>query len=287
MSDPRISIIIPCHDDGRFLAETLASAFAQEGADIEVIIVDDYSTDPATRAVLDRLDTGPRLRLIRLPQRAGPAAARNVAIDHANGKYILPLDADDHILPGYAAKASAMLDGDNSLQIVYCRAELFGIERGPWKLPPFDANRFVLANPIFATAMFRRDFWKRVGGYSENMTHGMEDYDFWMKILAAGGGVHQIDEVLFRYRIKAHSRTANLAKNDFLLERATYDLLLDNNMDFFRRPANVKTVFYEYLRQAHYVNRIHSSLLWRALFRHLVSLEVGVRRQIRRLLGRA
>lgn len=187
MSDFSVSIVIPCHNDGAYLRESLASAFAQTVGNVEIVVVDDGSTDLNTIKLIDELSKDPRLVVIRSKQCQGPAVARNLAIRQARGKYILPLDADDRIMPTYVEKARALLEDNPHLQIVYCRVSWFGLARGEWNLPPFDAEKFVIENVIFSTAMFRRATWEAVNGYSDNMIDGMEDYDFWMRILAMGG----------------------------------------------------------------------------------------------------
>ncbi|MFT3961571.1 glycosyltransferase family 2 protein [Propionivibrio sp.] len=174
MSDPSVSIVIPCHNDGAYLREALSSAFMQTAHGVEVILSDDGSTDPNTVKLIEELSTDPRLVVIRAAQCRGPAAARNLAICRARGKYILPLDADDRIMPTYVEKAWKLLEDNPHLQIVYCRVSWFGLARGEWKLPSFDAEKFVIENMIFATAMFRRSTWEAVNGYSNNMVerHG-------------------------------------------------------------------------------------------------------------------
>ena len=287
MSDPGVSIVIPCHNDGAYLRESLASAFAQTARDVEIIVVDDGSTDPETVRLIEELRTDTRLVVIRSEQCRGPAAARNLAIRRARGRYILPLDADDRIMPTYVEKARALLEGNHYLKIVYCRVSWFGLARGQWKLPPFDAEKFVIENTIFATALFRRSTWVAVSGYSENMIDGMEDYDFWMKILALGGGVHRIDEVLFNYRVKPKSRTARLKDDNRAVERRAFRCLFENNIDFFSRPENVRTIYFALLARLRAEKDQRSSFLWRLLFRYCVRLELRLQTWIKQLVGRA
>lgn len=287
MPDSSVSIVIPCHNDGAYLREALASAFAQTAQNTEIILVDDGSTDPETIELITELATDPRLIVIRSQQCQGPAAARNHAIHKAKGRFILPLDADDLIMPTYVEKACTFLERDSRLEIVYCRVRWFGLARGEWKLPSYDAANFVLENTIFATAMFRRSTWEAVGGYGENMIDGMEDYDFWMKILAIGGAVHQIDEPLFHYRVKPKSRTARLKDENRAVERRAYRTLFENNIDYFCRPENVRIIYFSLLARLRAEKDQRSSFLWRLLFRHFVRLELIVQTWIKRMVGRA
>ena len=122
----RVSIIITCHNLGAYLQEAVDSALAQNYSDFEVLVVDDGSTDPATVALLDRLVADPRLRVFRNPNQ-GVAFARNFGIDNAAGEYILPLDADDRILPDYIARAVEVLDAHPEVGFVSCHYRTFGL----------------------------------------------------------------------------------------------------------------------------------------------------------------
>lgn len=228
------SIIIPCYDAGAFLSEAIRSAFEQTYDDSEIIIVDDGSTDAETLLMLKRFNW-PRTRIIHQAN-AGPAAARNRAIAEASGEYILPLDADDLIEPTYVAEAATVLDARPDVGIVYCHAAKFGAEEGPWDLPPFSPGELALGNVIFVSAMFRKADWEMVGGFDEGLRHGMEDYDFWIRLVHAGRKVVRLDETLFRCRIREDSRTA-LFEQDREQVVATYAHIFRKNRDFFAEHA--------------------------------------------------
>jgi len=282
-SFPTITVIIPCYNDGEYLREALDSVFHQSSDDWEIIVVDDCSTDVVTQRVLSGI-CDERVRLFRTQEQSGPAVARNLAIRNAAGSYILPLDADDKIGTSYLEKAKNLLDSSMDLEIVYCHASLFGLSHGPWKLPSFEPSRFVLDNMIFSSALFRKSTWERVGGYSENMLEGMEDYDFWIKILSHGGRVHCINECLFHYRIKRKSRTTVLLskKNDDI--SAAYAKLLENNISFFSRKENVRVVFLELQKRLHKEKLLESSFVWRYCFFYLVKIELAARELVAKLV---
>ncbi len=231
---PLVSIVIPCYNAGDELDEAVRSALAQTWPAIEVIIVDDGSTNPATLEML-RTAQWPRTRILH-KENGGPATARNMAIAHAGGKYILPLDADDRIDPAYVEKAVAILDARPGTGIVYCKAVKFGAENGPWELPPYSLRELVIDNVIFVTSLFRRDDWEKVGGFSESLKLGVEDYDFWVKIVALGRDVHQIDECLFHYRVGHVSRTTGFASDRKAIVK-TYAEIFRANRDFYARHA--------------------------------------------------
>ena len=235
----KVSVIIPSYNDAEYLPEAITSLESQTFQDFETIIVDDASTDPKSLEVLKGLEKKGH-RVIYLEKNSGPSVARNRGIEIAKGEYILPLDADDKIASSYIEKAKEMLDQESNLGIVYCKAELFGAKNERWELPPFRFPEILVGNMIFATAMYRKSDWERVGGYNENMRHGNEDYDFWLSLLELGVGVYQIPEVLFSYRIKEKSRTIKLQQENKEIEtfmqifRNHEHLYLENIEVFFK-----------------------------------------------------
>lgn len=232
----RVSVVIPCYNAGAFLAEAVESALAQTWDDLEVVIVDDGSTDEATIALL-RDASWPRTRILRQAN-AGPAAARNAAIAGATGEFVLPLDADDRIAPSYVEKAVRVLVERPEVGIVYCRAEKFGAESGPWLLPSYSPRELAIDNVIFVTSLFRRTDWERVGGFNPQLRHGVEDYDFWVRLVGLGREVVQLDEPLFHYRVQARSRTTGFSADRAAMV-ATYARIFRDNIDFYARNAEV------------------------------------------------
>jgi len=208
MSTPVVSIVMPCFNHGEFVLDAAASALGQEGIAVELIIVNDGSTDAATNRILEEF-SHPLARVIQSENR-GPAAARNLAISSARGRYVLPLDADDRIAPGYARDAAAVLDAQAGVGIVYGGAEYFGERSGTWPLPPFDVPAILLENLVFNSMVFRRSDWERTGGYDEQMREGWEDWDFVLSLVALGVGVQQLQQTVYFHRVRTGSRDDSL-----------------------------------------------------------------------------
>ena len=205
---PRVSVIIPCYNYGRFLDEAVDSVLAQSLQDFEIIIVNDGSNDPETVRKLAGYER-PKTLLINSENR-GLAAARNLGIESARGNFILPLDADDKIGPRYLELACARMEGDSQLGIVYCQAEYFGKISGKFDLPPYSFPEILITPMIFCSGLFRREDWSAVGGYSSEFPYGWEDYDFWLSIIGLGRTVCQLNEVLFFYRKHEQSLSDNM-----------------------------------------------------------------------------
>ncbi len=229
----RVSVIMPCYNDGQYIEEALYSLRAQTYLNWELIVIDDGSDEPETLRVLEQLEEMPYVRLLHT-NHVRPAGARNAGIRAARGTYILPLDADDTIEPTYMEKAVRILNENPSVGVVYCRADLFGEQSGPWYLPDYSLRAMLQDNIVFVTSMFRREDWARVGGFNTNMHAGMEDYDFWLSILELDREVVQIPEVLFHYRIKPKSRTTGF-QNSVEQIKETYHTLYRNHTALYEK----------------------------------------------------
>lgn len=213
-----VSIIIPLYNQGAFIDETLMSVSNQTYTELEIIIVDDGSTDEYTIFKIEELKhKGYR---VLSKQNGGLSSARNYGIANANGKYIVALDSDDKLHPDYIRLLVDKLD-NSMCRIVYSRAMLFGNRNGLWMLPSYRIERLLKGNVIFCSAIFYRDDWLKVGGYDENIKKGLEDWDFWLSIielnekLADGKQIiYRLNKPMFYYRIRKDSMLRSMDKNN-------------------------------------------------------------------------
>ena len=199
------SVVIPCYNHAAFLRQTVESVRQSTYPDIEILIVDDGSTDDSGNVGRELEQQYPTVRYIHQPN-SGPSKARNNGIRQAKGVYVLPLDADDLISPDYIADAVTVLQRDPGVKVVYCEAEKFGEKQGPWKLKPFSLGLLAHNNMIFVSGIYRKADWEACGGYSEDMVWGREDWEFWISMLKVGGRVVKLPRVGFYYRIRSTSR---------------------------------------------------------------------------------
>ncbi len=202
---PRVSVIIPVHDAGRWLAQALASVAAQTYRDREVVIVDDGSTDAATLALLDAAAKRPGVTVHRTPNR-GPAAARNLAVERARGELIVPLDADDRLAPAFLERTVAALDAAPPVDVCYTWIGLVGEHVGTWRTGGFTVPELLARCTVHVTALYRRRVWEAVGGYDPVFAESWEDWDFWLGAAARGFTARCVPEVLAFYRRTGGSR---------------------------------------------------------------------------------
>lgn len=201
----KVSIIVPCYNQAQFLDECLQSVLNQKYDQWECIIVNDGSPDNTDAVVQKWLEIDSRFQYIK-KENEGVSNARNTGIARAKGEFILPLDADDKIATNYLKEALEVFAKDQSLKLVYCKAEKFGEETGKWNLKPFSLEALTSDNMIFCSAIYRKKDWEVIGGYDEKMVEGLEDWEFWISLLKNGGTVFCLDIIGFYYRIKLISR---------------------------------------------------------------------------------
>jgi len=233
-----VSIIVPCYNAEKFIAETLDSVLNQTYENWECVIVDDGSTDRSSEIMRQYQNKDSRFKCI-FGENKGVATARNTAIAASSGCYILPLDADDLIAPKYIEDAVKVLDERPDVKLVYCNAEKFGRKKEKWKLPDYDFNLLLSENMIFCSALYRRADFDQTSGYNPNMNMGYEDWDFWLCLLQENDVVVKLEPTYFFYRTHKKSRNRTVAKN---LENMYKQLYLNHKnlyVDYIDNPIFV------------------------------------------------
>lgn len=211
---PKVSVIIPSYNLGRYLPETLASLDAQTFQDWECLIVENGSTDGSLSIVTKACASDLRFIPVVFQENVGVAAARNRALELAEGEYILFLDADDLIEPGYMEAAVKALDADPSLNVVYGKSDRFGAETS-WDLPPFSLDTMLARNCLYISCFFRR---AQAPAFDPAFKAGFEDWDFWLSLLESVDEpkVLQLPELYFHYRTRRSSRNRGVTDSALL-----------------------------------------------------------------------
>lgn len=181
-------VVIPCFNYGEWLPACVDSVLASQDVDVRVTIVDDGSTDEATRWALAKYFSGsePRVHVLTR-ENGGVGAAMNTGIGESfpSAPYILTLGADDKIGSRYLAEAERLLDA--GADIVYPDRMLFGarIERAA-SHPVCDLDVLLTGNTVAAPSPFRRSLWANLGGFNEDRAQTYEDWEFWLRCAKAG-----------------------------------------------------------------------------------------------------
>lgn len=217
-ADPLVSVLVPCRDDGRYLLDALASLRLCADEHLQVIVADDASTDPFTVDVLHRIaDLG--ITVVAAPG-AGPAAARNAALAKAIAPFVLPLDADNLLRPGFIPAALELLAGDPSCAVVHADAWRFGQEQGRWVAATPSVADLLCGNQLDTCAVLRRSAVEAVGGWDDAVV-ASEDWALWVALLEDGHRFTTLPIIGSDYRMRSNSLRSTLTP-EITLGHLTY-----------------------------------------------------------------
>jgi len=212
-----VSIIIPCYNQAQYLEEAVQSAIDQIYPNIEIIIVNDGSSDNTQEIAKQIHKKYPEKIQIITQKNMGLYAARNNGIAKASGIFIVPLDADDKLNNEMISKCMKTIEKYDS-DIVYVGYQRFGLIETSNLLKPFSDSNPLYVTPCSATAFFKKEIWKNIGGYKKNMSDGYEDWEFWINAYKHGYKFQQYPEILFYYRVKEESMFTNAYKKEDYLK---------------------------------------------------------------------
>lgn len=215
-----VSIIIPCFNQEKYITDAILSAENQTYKDIEIVFIDDCSTDNSLEVVNELKNKYSNIVVLKNETNLGVVDSRNKAIDVAKGFYILPLDGDDTIEPTYIEDAVKVFEEKPDVGFVYCKARKFGAVNEVWNLPKFNKESFIFGNCIVNSSLFRKSDFIKLGKYKSYMYSWTEDYDLWMSFVEAGLLPYRIDKILYNHReFDNGSRTQITTKDPYFARR--------------------------------------------------------------------
>ncbi|WP_415857389.1 glycosyltransferase, partial [Sinomonas sp. G460-2] len=201
-----VSVVVPCYNYGRYLPAAVASALDQPGIDVEVIIVDDASTDGSADVAERLAATDSRVTLVRHERNQGHIATYNDGLARVAGELVVLLSADDLLAPGALTRAAALFEARPEVGLVYGRVVEFSDAsavstarigaRGSWTiwrgrewigLATWRGRNFILS----PEAVVRTSALRRAGGYNPELPHS-GDLEYWLRV-AAGSAVGRIN----------------------------------------------------------------------------------------------
>ena len=201
---PAVSVVVPSFNGLPYLREAVASILGQTLAAIELVLVDDGSTDDTASYVATIAD--PRLRYLQQENR-GLAASRNVGIRAARGPYVAFLDHDDRFALDKLARQASVLDERPDVGVVYTGwrhidATGRAMRRTGWDRIDGDILPILILGNVMhpSTMMVRRDPVVAAGAFDESRT-GLEDWDLWVRLAAGGIRWACVDAPLVDYRL--------------------------------------------------------------------------------------
>lgn len=207
---PPTTVIISLYNYEHHVIECLESVKSQTINDLDLVVVDDYSTDSSLEIVREWFtlngDRFTKYLLIHHKVNLGQMSARNTAFSHVRTEYIFVLDADNLLYPRCLERLGAALDNCEA-SFAYCYLEKFGEVSCLQNTKAWNPDILQYGNPIDTMVLIRKNIWEKIGGFSTNevMRLGWEDFELWFKIARIGGWGILVPEILARYRVHGDS----------------------------------------------------------------------------------
>ncbi len=249
-----VSVIVPCYNYAHYLAGCVDSIVSQPDVDVEVLIIDDCSTDdtPIVGAELARDD---RVEFRRHEKNIGHIATYNEGLDWVRGDYTVLLSADDLLTPGALARSVSVMERSAEVGIVYGRVIRF--DEGPLPAPrdatpdprPWRGGAWIERccrtgqNPISSPEVVARTtLYKTLGGYRADLPHAA-DLEMWLRFAAHADLVYLrgVDQAYYRWHLASMSKTRFSAViDDFRQRKLTFDAVFDHYSDRIPDAARLR-----------------------------------------------
>ncbi len=232
----KVSIIIPCYNVQEYIAQCLDSVLTQTHTNLEIIVVDDGSTDNTYTILEEYAQKDTRIRVIRKENR-GLAAARNTGIEAATGEYLVLLDSDDVMLPEKIAQQLLWMDQHPTYELVYSglyhfwdhTSKIYRLAIAPLTRDIYQGLlRGNCINPN--TVCIKRSVYERIGGFDEAL-RSAEDWEYWLRAAKNGIVIGYQPDILTLYRMRSNSLSADrvtMCETALLVLKKQYTYELDH-----------------------------------------------------------
>jgi len=209
--NPSFTVVVTVYNLGSYLEDCLSSIkLASNGYNVEVIVVDDGSSDMNTLKVLEITQASYSTFKYLSKKNGGPASARNYGVKYSSGEFIVPFDADNIMRPCFFSSLSKSLNHNSGqYDVFHFNALFFGLKNLVWPDSDFCPQDISVENRVDACTCIRRSALLEVGGFDEILIiKGFEDWELWVRMLSSGKKFHFIDEILYDYRVREQSTLA-------------------------------------------------------------------------------
>ena len=231
----KISIILTCYNLAEYVGEAIESVKKQTSDNWECLIVDDGSTDESGQIIDNAVKDDPRF-IVFHTENKGVAAARNLGILNATGRYVLPFDGDDILMPKAIERFTEGWRDNPGASLLVPMIKHLGasylVQSREWKGYKDLIKHCTPTN----SSCFRRYDWGRVGGYRHES--GYEDWEFWLRLLYKNDSVVNIPEILVEYRVRPGSRYRTVVEH----HKEELDLLRKMNPLIFGEKQSIEDI---------------------------------------------
>ncbi|BCJ91329.1 glycosyl transferase family 2 [Terrihabitans soli] len=237
----KISVIIPAFNRERFIVPALRSLARQrtDKIDLDIIVVDDGSTDGTAHAVTAFAEDAPFVRLVR-KENGGPSSARNAGLKNLlpGTELIAFLDSDDICVDGRFAKEVPLFETDPALGLTYAKLTICSALDDERLEPAEGAKRETLRSVSVTTCLFRRAVLERAGGFDETLIHA-EDWDFLIRLFEQDVRYELMDHVAILYRRHPGNMTKLVQKGREYLKKVALKSAFRRSRTHEKKPLPV------------------------------------------------
>jgi hypothetical protein len=266
MLKPTVTVLVPCYNYTHYLRQCVRSVLDQADVEVDVLVIDDASTDNSADVASAMARQDSRVRLVSLPTNIGMVPAVNFGLDQVIGDYFVKLDADDMLTPGSLQRSLSLFERHPNLGFVYGRPRHFTGDVPPvarvgkprwtvWSGARWLELRYRRAVNCISQpeAVIRTSALRQVGPYNESLPH-TSDLEMWLRLAAIApvGRINRVDQGYYRVHCGSMQRTVNAGLlKDFIGRRDAFLSALSavGNQTHFALALE-KTVRKEVARQA-------------------------------------
>lgn len=254
--NPKVSVIVPCFNQGIYLSEALESVLKQTLKEWELIIVDDGSIDNSAQVSHKYVSEDKRIKYV-YQKNAGPSSARNKGVSLAKAPLIFFLDGDDKIDSSFLEVGVRYMMVHEECKLFCTRAECFGVYQGAFDLNYTSYKDLLVSNSIICACIVRRSDFERIGGFDEHL-FGYEDWEFFIRLLYHDDVIHQESATMFYYRVNNNPTSVNVIAKNNSSEKTMYiyQKHIDKYNEFYGTPFHVTS---EYNRLSKEISKILNS----------------------------
>jgi glycosyltransferase involved in cell wall biosynthesis len=217
---PLVSFIIPYHNAGSTIQETIDSIFNQSYSNFDVWIINDGSTDQVSIDKLKEFEGNEKIHIL-YQENAGPSVARNLAIKKTKAAFIVPIDADDLIAKETLSEGLKTMHSDDTIGVVYGNLQYFGAQTKIQIQEDFNPEKQLVWNQIAVCCLIRKSVFDTVGFYDTHLSKlGLEDWEFWIRVGNSQWHFVKLEHIQFSIRIQENSRTVDVANKNLETIRA-------------------------------------------------------------------
>jgi glycosyltransferase involved in cell wall biosynthesis len=247
---PLISIVLPCYNGEKFLAQSIQSCIDQEYQNWELLLVNDCSTDNSYKIMLDYAKNNSRIKIIDNKKNLKLPTSLNAGFDAAQGEYFTWTSDDNYYLPNALNELLKAILGNNA-DAVYSGYYIID-EKGEIidKHMPLEPENMICHSVAGASFLYKRSVHETLKGYNANMFL-IEDYDFWLRMYLFGYKIITLNLLFYCYRTHSNSLT-NMQSSKII--KATYQRVVYNYKYLNKFPSSYISVYYDYIfKKAQYI----------------------------------